>query len=132
MDLHERLFVETDDCCAICGIRGVEVLTEHHIDGDRSNNTYENPIVLCHNCHHAHHNRKGLTQEKILDRKRHLIQKTLTTYGLNAMKIASRNNFGVVAMPFLLFHIVAIGYMTKEEEQMRSEEHTSELQSPDH
>jgi hypothetical protein len=34
------------------------------------------------------------------------------------MKIASRNNFGVVAMPFLLYHLVGMGYMTKEEEQM--------------
>lgn len=118
MDLHERLFVETDDSCAICGIRGVRALTEHHIDGDRSNNTYDNLIVLCHNCHHAHHNGKGLTEQQIVDRKRHLIQKTLTTYGLSAMKIASRNNFGVVAMPFLLYHLVDIGYMTKEEEQM--------------
>ena len=118
MDLHNLLFVETDDSCAICGIRGIGVLTEHHIDGDRSTNTYDNLIVLCHNCHHAHHNGKGLTREQIVDRKRHLIQKTLTTPGLNAMKIASRNNFGVVAMPFLLYHLVGMGYMTKEEEQM--------------
>jgi hypothetical protein len=34
------------------------------------------------------------------------------------MKIASRNDFGVLAMPFLLYHLVDIGYMTKEEEQM--------------
>jgi hypothetical protein len=118
MEIHERLFVETDDSCAICGIRGIGVLTEHHIDADRSNNTYHNLIVLCHNCHHAHHNGKGLTNRQIVDRKRHLIQKTLTTYGLNAMKIASRNGFGVVAMPFLLYHLVDTGYMTKEEEQM--------------
>jgi coproporphyrinogen III oxidase-like Fe-S oxidoreductase len=118
MNLHEQLFVETDDSCAICGLRGIGVLTEHHIDGDRSNNTYDNLIVLCHNCHHAHHQDKGLSTQQIEDRKRHLIQKTLTTYGLNAMKIASRNNFGVVAMPFLLYHLVDTGYMTKEEEQM--------------
>ena len=34
------------------------------------------------------------------------------------MKIASRNNFGVVALPFLLYHLTDIGYMTKEENQM--------------
>jgi len=33
------------------------------------------------------------------------------------MKIAKRNDFGVIAMPFLLYHLVDIGYMTKEEEQ---------------
>jgi hypothetical protein len=34
------------------------------------------------------------------------------------MKIAKRNNFGVVAMPFLLYHLVDLGYMSKEEDQM--------------
>ena len=34
------------------------------------------------------------------------------------MKIADRNNFGVIAMPFLLFHLVSLGYMKKEETQM--------------
>ncbi len=42
----------------------------------------------------------------------------MTTYGLNALKIAKRNNFGVIAMPFLLYHLVDMGYMTKEETQM--------------
>jgi hypothetical protein len=34
------------------------------------------------------------------------------------MKIAARNNFGVIARPFLLYHLVDMGYMTKEEDQM--------------
>ena len=118
MKLSDRLYGETDDACAICGIRGVGILTEHHIDGDRSNNVYDNLIVLCHNCHHSYHSDNGLTYEQIVSRKRHLIQKTVTTYGLNALKIAGRNDFGVVAMPFLLFHLVDLGYMTKEEDQM--------------
>jgi hypothetical protein len=92
MDMHDRLFVETDDSCAVCGIRGISALTEHHIDTDRSNNTYDNLIVLCHNCHHSFHNLKGLTNDHIIERKRHLIQKTITTYGLSAMKIAKEEN----------------------------------------
>ncbi|MFY9726291.1 MAG: hypothetical protein WB579_19640 [Bryobacteraceae bacterium] len=118
MDFHEQLFVETDDSCAICSLRGIGILTEHHIDGDPSHTTYDNLIVLCHNCHHAHHNDKGLTTRQIKDRKRHLIEKTLTTYGLSAMKKAERNKFGVVAMPFLLHHLVGLGYMTEEEQTM--------------
>ena len=116
--LSDRLYAETDDACAICGIRGAAILTEHHIDGEPSNNVYDNVIILCHNCHHNHHSDKGLTHEQIVSRKRHLIQKTVTTFGLNALKIADRNNFGVVAMPFLLYHLVDLGYMTKEEDQM--------------
>jgi hypothetical protein len=118
MDLHRSLYLETDDSCAICGIKGVAVLSEHHIDGNRRNNSYDNLIVLCHNCHHSYTNNKGLTNQQITARKRNLIHKTITTYGLNAMKIAARNNFGVIAMPFLLYHLVDMGYMTKEEEQM--------------
>ena len=118
MKLKDRLYSETDDACAICGLRGVRVLTIHHIDGDSANNSYDNMIVLCHNCHHQHHQDKGLSEERIRERKQHLILKTLTQYGLNAMKIADRNNFGVVAMPFLLYHLVDLGYLTKEENQM--------------
>ncbi len=118
MKLDDRLYGETDDACAICGIRGPEKLTIHHIDGDSSHNVYDNMIVLCHNCHQQHHQEKGLSRSQIEDRKRHLIEKTLTQYGLNAMKIASRNEFGVVAMPFLLYHLVDLGYMTEEETQM--------------
>lgn len=118
MKIQDLIYFETDDSCAICGIRGIDVLSEHHINSDSSNNEYDNLIILCYNCHQKFHNDKGLTKEKIIDRKRHLIQKTITTYGLNAMKIAKRNNFGVIAMPFLLYHLVDIGYMTKAEDQM--------------
>jgi len=118
MDLSDRLYGETDDSCALCRQGDVEALTVHHIDGDEQNDTYENTIVLCHNCHQRHHQDKGITRAQIETRKRHLIQKTVTIYGVNAMKIAARNNFGVVALPFLLYHLVDLGYMTKEEAQM--------------
>jgi hypothetical protein len=118
MKISDIIYFETDDSCAICGTRGIDNLSEHHIDGDRSNNEYDNLIVLCHNCHHKIHNGKGLSKQQIEERKRHLIHKTITTYGLNAMKIAKRNGFGVIAMPFLLYQLVDLGYMTKEEAQM--------------
>ena len=116
--MKDRLYLETDDACAICGARGIQILTVHHIDGISTNNTYDNQIVLCHNCHHRHHQGKGLSELQIRDRKCHLIEKTLTTYGLSALKIADRNSFGVVAMPFLLYYVVDLGYMSKEEDQM--------------
>jgi hypothetical protein len=118
VETTDLIYFETDDSCAICGTKGIDVLTEHHIDGNRSNNEYDNLIILCHNCHHKITNNKGLAKDKIVERKRHLIHKTITTYGLNALKIAERNNFGVIAMPFLLYHLVDLGYMKKEEEQM--------------
>ena len=118
MKTKEFLFTETDDACAICGLRGPDILTVHHIDEDPSDNAYDNQIVLCNNCHQRYNLAKGLSREQIEDRKRHLILKTITQYGLNALKIASRNNFGIVAMPFPLYHLVDLGYMTKKEIQM--------------
>lgn len=118
MNLDDRLYGETDDRCALCGVGDTRSLTTHHIDGDAGNNIYENAIVLCHNCHQRYHQAKGINREDIERRKRHLIQKTVTIHGINAMKIAARNEFGVVAMPFLLYHLVDLEYMTKEEAQM--------------
>ena len=118
MKLDDRLYGETDDSCALCGHREVNSLTIHHIDDDPANNVYENMVVLCHNCHQRHHQSKGISSADIERRKRLLIQKIITTYGIGAMKIAARNNFGVVALPFLLYHLVDLGYMTKEESQM--------------
>jgi hypothetical protein len=37
---------------------------------------------------------------------------------LNSLKIAARNDFGVIAMPFLLYHLVDLAYRTEEENQM--------------
>jgi len=118
MKLEDFLYTETDDSCAICGKKGIHILTIHHIVVNPTNNVYDNTIILCHNCHNQHHQDKGLTRKDIENRKKHLIQKTLTQYGLNAMKIAKRNEFGVIAMPFLLYHLVQLEYMTKEENQM--------------
>jgi hypothetical protein len=91
----------------------------HHIDGNDSRNEYENMIVLCHNCHQQFHQDKGLTRAEIEDRKRRLMEKTLTQYGLNALKIAARNSDGaVVGLPFLLYHLVELGYMATGETVM--------------
>ena len=118
MNLDDILCGETDDSCAICGVKGPGILTIHHVDGDPSNNLYDNQIVLCRSCHSKHEQGLEPNTDQISTRKRHLIQKTLTTFGLNAMKIAARNNFGVVAMPFLLYHLLDLDYMIQLENQM--------------
>jgi hypothetical protein len=118
MRLDDFLYGETDDACAMCGTRGRGNLSVHHIDGDPSRNEYGNMVVICHNCHHRHNHEQPPTRREIEDRKRHLIAKTLTQYGMNALKIAARNGYGVVAMPFLLYHLLDLGLMSKEEAQM--------------
>ena len=48
--------------CEICGIDswlGNKIILEiHHIDENRQNNTLDNIIVLCPNCHSQKHNKK--------------------------------------------------------------------------
>ncbi len=105
MMIKDYLYSEVDDACALCGCRDREALTDHHIDGNHDHNEYDNRIVLCHNCHCRYHDDKGITRIEIEDRKRHLIVKTLTLYGLNALKIACRKGM-VAGTPFLLNHLI--------------------------
>lgn len=38
-----------------------------------------------------------------------LLNKTLTQFGVNALKFAYRNNYGVAANPFHMYHLVDLG-----------------------
>jgi len=72
--------IEANDCCELCyaanhqphWLTGSKViLTMHHIDCDKMNNTRQNLILLCQRCHLrldlAHHmkKRKGAIQERL-------------------------------------------------------------------
>lgn len=111
MARDDLLFVETDDSCALCGLKDTRALTIHHLEqSEPKNENYDNKLVLCHNCHHCYHQGKGVTAEDLKNIKRRLIIKTLTVPGINAMKCAYRRE-GVVAMPFLMNHLVELGYL---------------------
>lgn len=118
MRLEDYLYNEVNNACAICGIKDIRNLTIHHIDGNHINNRYDNQIVLCHNCHCRFHEEKGITKSLIRRTKKQLIIKTLTPQGVNALKFVSRNDFGIVSMPFLLYHLVDLGLMKQQENQM--------------
>ena len=115
--VEDRLYLETENGCGICGQRDIRALTIHHIDHDEaeSNNSYENLIVLCHNCHNIYHQSKGISKDEIVVAKRRLILKTLTPFGISALKIASRKKI-VVGAPFTLFHLVELGLLEQVEE----------------
>jgi hypothetical protein len=74
--LKNKLLVEANHACTICGHSGVQI---HHIDGDPTNNTEDNLIVLCL-AHHDEAERskasKGLsanlTREALREYKRRL------------------------------------------------------------
>lgn len=118
MKIKDILSLETDNSCAICRECQKENLTEHHIDGNNNNNDYDNRIIICWNCHQRYNQKKGISVKDIKERKKILIQKTLTQYGINALKIASRRDAGIVALPFLVFHLVDMGYLKKTGEIM--------------
>ncbi len=112
----ELLYLETDGSCALCGLRDSRVLTVHHLQQTKpTSEAYDNKILLCHNCHVSHHNGKGASNDLLRDMKRRLVVKTLTRPGLNALKEAYRHG-RVVAMPFLVNHLVEFGYLTFKEE----------------
>lgn len=41
--------------CMLCKTKDIRVLAVHHRDRNRNNNTIENLIWLCHNCHYLIH-----------------------------------------------------------------------------
>jgi hypothetical protein len=113
--IKKFLFNEVNNSCALCGQKGIENLTEHHIDGNKKNNQYDNRIVLCWNCHSRFHCKKGVSKKQIINEKSRLIEKTLTIFGINALKIAERNNLGVSGQTFLLFHLVDLGFLKRKQ-----------------
>lgn len=110
--VEDRLFQEAENGCATCGIKDSRALTIHHIEHglDKTNNSYDNLIVLCHNCHSMYHESKGISKSEVVQLKRRLIHKILTPFGVNALKIAYRKN-AVVGAPFTLLHLVELGLL---------------------
>ena len=110
--VEERLYAETDGSCALCGVRDARVLTVHHIEHERleRDDSYDNLIVICHNCHTSYHQGKGAKISDIKTIKKRLIQKTLTQFGVNALKVAKRSSL-VSGAPYILNHLVEMGYL---------------------
>lgn len=110
-DIEEMVFSETDGSCAYCGIKDYRVLTIHHINQQvPKDESYDNKIVLCHNCHHLYHQGKGPSQGDLNIIKKRLICKTLTQQGVNALKEAYRNRL-VVASPYLVNHLIELQFL---------------------
>ncbi len=110
-DIDALLTTETEGACAYCGIKDYRVLTVHHINQQEpKNESYDNKIVLCQNCHQLYHQNKGPSKQDIIAIKRRLIQRTLTPQGVNAVKESYRKGL-VVAAPYLVNHLVELGFL---------------------
>ncbi len=109
-DIDSLLLAETGGACAYCGTKDYRVLSVHHIEQHKpKDESYDNKIILCHNCHHLHHEGKGPSRADIMAIKKRLIQQTLTQQGVNAIKESRRKGF-VVAAPYLVNHLVELGF----------------------
>jgi len=110
-NIDTLLFTETDGACAYCGIKDFRVLTAHHIEQmEPKDESYDNKIILCHNCHHLYHQNKGPSKDDIVAIKKRLISKVVTQYGINALKESYRKGF-VAAAPYLVNHLVELGFL---------------------
>jgi len=112
--ISDRLYSESDTSCAFCGFKNIDALTFHHLEQENEknkDNSYDNLICLCHNCHHMHHdNKENINKAKLIEIKRLLILKTLTIFGVNALKIAYRNDV-VGGATFTLNHLVELSLL---------------------
>lgn len=48
-------------CCDLCNITDIHILTIHHIDENRKNNSLDNLQLLCYNCHYKIHHEQSST-----------------------------------------------------------------------
>lgn len=55
--------------CSMCGLDEECCLEVHHVDGDRSNNTVNNLIILCANCHSRIHRGGYKITEQMLNNR---------------------------------------------------------------
>ena len=114
-DISQLLVEEADGACAYCGIKDYRILTEHHIvQVEPKDQSYDNRIILCHNCHHLYHQGKGPSKADIKRIKKRLICKILTQQGINAIKESCRKG-RVLAAPYLVNHLIELGYMRQTE-----------------
>lgn len=62
MFMYRNLLSRSDAVkqCRLCKVGDLRVLAVHHLDENRKNNTLENLVWLCHNCHHLVHHYKDV------------------------------------------------------------------------
>ena len=116
--VNELIYSETDGSCAYCGIKDYRVLNIHHIiEKKPKDNSYDNKILLCYNCHELYHNnrKEGPSQKDLFAIKKRLICRVLTQQGVNALKEAYRRQV-VIASPYLVNHLVELQLLKYVEE----------------
>jgi hypothetical protein len=73
---------------------------------------------LCFNCHTRVDETGTISDKEIRRLKRYLVHRRLTQPGVNALKLAYNDSAGVVALPFLVQHLLDDGLLKYVEYQM--------------
>ncbi len=121
--VRQLVLEETGYQCAYCGHRDGLNLTCHHIqrESEGGPTAFDNLIALCFNCHHRVDETGSIESKDIRRLKRHLVHSRLTQAGVNALKLASSNEVGVIAFPFVVNHLLEEGLLKHVETQMEYE-----------
>ena len=61
--------ITTNPKCVLCERVDMRILAVHHIDKDRKNNSLQNLVWLCYNCHFLVHHYQGENRRLIILRK---------------------------------------------------------------
>ena len=107
--IKDLVLSESNFQCAYCGHRDGLNLTCHHLvqRKDKGENSYNNLIALCYNCHNGIHDSESIKEKDIRRIKRSLVENFLTPIGVNVLKIAYKYKDGLVESPSsMVLHLV--------------------------
>lgn len=101
--LKERLLKEgyKRNVCEICGISNWNgkplTMQIHHVDGDTKNNTLENLIMICPNCHAQTENYRGSANVKVEKPKNYCVDcgREIGRTSIRCLSCASKAKVGV-------------------------------------
>lgn len=90
--LRQAILSQRTAACQLCGFKqDSDALQIHHIDMDRSNNTQQNLIILCANCHAIFHTRLKRAWKSLDNDKKQAVVKYFYTY---QAEVKERNKAG--------------------------------------
>jgi len=61
-------------CCEFCNIKDIHILTIHHVDENRNNNSLDNLQLLCYNCHYKIHHKESLTLTNYIENLKQIFE----------------------------------------------------------
>lgn len=99
--LQKQVFQEAASCCAFCNEKSVPALEIHHIDEDRTNNAFENLILVCSTCHskitHGEISQADVLVQKRIMQSQAQSNRTALPHSSQNVTVAHTQNTGIIA-----------------------------------